>query len=76
MMGKISLRFSGKKYDISLEEKYQNLQEECLKKVFSMDSENDVKDLLHAYLRVCNEKMELQHQMEALLHKLESKLNP
>lgn len=75
-MGKVSLRFGGKKYDISLEEKYNDLEEECLKKVFSIDSENDVKDLLHAYLRVCHEKIELQHQMEELLHKLESKLKP
>lgn len=75
-MGKISLRFNGKKYDITLEEKYHKLESEYIRDVFSMDGENDLKDLLQAYLKVCNEKIELQDEMIHLLKKLESNLTP
>lgn len=73
-MGTITLKFGGRRYDIALEDRYAQIEEECLKNIFHPDQDNDIKILLQAYLKQCHETYRMKEELETLLKKITSGL--
>lgn len=70
-MSTLSLSFNGKKYDIHLEDEFEETILGCIDGVFDPKKDNDVKQLIQAYFKKCYEFRELERELEVLLLKLE-----
>lgn len=71
MSRKLGLNIGGRRFDVDVEEKFAVFLEEQMKKDFNIDGNNDLKVLLHAYVRK-NHDLYLQEQkIEEIAKKLE-----
>jgi hypothetical protein len=71
MSRKLGLNIGGRRFDVDVEEKFAVFLEEQMRKDFNIDGNNDLKVLLHAYVRK-NHDLYLQEQkIEEIAKKLE-----
>jgi len=71
MSRKLGLNIGGRRFDVDVEEKFAIFLEEQMRKDFNIDGNNDLKVLLHAYVRK-NHDLYLQEQkIEEIAKKLE-----
>ncbi|MFA5234991.1 MAG: hypothetical protein WC390_11385 [Sulfurimonas sp.] len=71
MSRKLGLNIGGRRFDVDVDEKFAVFLEEQMRKDFNIDGNNDLKVLLHAYVRK-NHDLYLQEQkIEEIAKKLE-----
>lgn len=66
---KFSIKVGGKKFDVSLED--DEFFKECIETELSLEKDNDIKTLLHAYIKKCFEYHKLKAEIDSLMKKLE-----
>jgi len=69
---KVTLKFGGSSFHIDLEEGFAQELEPELEKLFKSNSNNDIKDLLHAFVQKSHELYELKKSVKKNIDKLES----
>ena len=72
-MKKVTITIEGKKYDISLENKFAEKIEEDILKDFSPTQSSDTKALLSAYLKKCFEYYTLLENIKDIYEKIKQK---
>ncbi|MBW6489097.1 hypothetical protein [Sulfurimonas sp.] len=71
MSRKLGLNIGGRRFDVDVDEKFAVFLEEQMRKDFNIEGNNDLKVLLHAYVRK-NHDLYLQEQkIEEIAKKLE-----
>jgi hypothetical protein len=74
MSKKVSLMINRVRYDIDLDDAFADYLLEELKKDFKFDANNDLKVLLHAYVKKQSEVFEQEKKLEKLLAKIEESI--
>jgi len=69
---KIQITVNGNHFDIELEAKFANFLELQLQKDFNIETNNDHKRVLHAYVAKCHELYEMELKLQHLLKKIEN----
>ncbi|OQX60389.1 MAG: hypothetical protein B5M52_00240 [Helicobacteraceae bacterium 4484_230] len=67
MSKKISLTVNGSRFDIDLEDDFADYLNTQLKKDFSLDSNNELKKLLQAYVRRSHELFEQEKKISGMI---------
>ncbi|MDQ1245605.1 MAG: hypothetical protein QG565_1946 [Campylobacterota bacterium] len=71
MSRKLGLNIGGRRFDVDVEDNFASFLEQQMRKDFNIDGNNDLKLLLHAYVRK-NHDLYLQEQkIEEIAKKLE-----
>ena len=68
----IGLSIGGRKFDVDVEEKFAVFLEAQMGKDFDIEGNNDVKSVMHAYVRKNYELFKQEEKMNTLLKKLEA----
>lgn len=68
----VSLTLNAKRYDIDVEEGFARFLTEKMREDFHIDGNNDLKTLLHAYVRQSFSLYEQEKQINALIDTLQS----
>ncbi|MDY0233851.1 MAG: hypothetical protein RBS11_07400 [Sulfurimonas sp.] len=71
MSKKIGLLIGGRRFDVDVEDNFAPFLEKNMAKDFNKDGNNDLKKLLHAYVRRTHELFLQEKQIEDLLSKTE-----
>ena len=71
MSKKVSLTVNRSRFEIDLDDDFADYLLKELKKDFKFDANNDLKVLLHAYVRKQSEVFEQEKKLEKLLAKIE-----
>lgn len=72
MKKKIGLNVGGRKFDVDVDEKFSKFLEEQMEKDFRLEGNNEVKVLLHAYVRKNHELYMQEMKIEEILNKLDA----
>ena len=73
MSKKISLTVNGSRFDIDLEDDFADYLNAKLKRDFSMDSNNELKKLLQAYVRRSHDLFEQERKAQDIISEIEHK---
>ena len=68
----VSLTLNAKRYDIDVEEGFARFLTDKMREDFHIDGNNDLKTLLHAYVRQSFALYEQEKQINALIDTLQS----
>lgn len=68
----VSLTLNAKRYDIDVEEDFAHFLNTKMREDFHIDGNNDLKTLLHAYVRQSFALYEQEKQINALIDTLQS----
>ncbi|MDD2448058.1 MAG: hypothetical protein PHS42_00495 [Sulfurimonas sp.] len=71
MSKKIGLLIGGRRFDVDVEDNFAPFLEKNMAKDFNKDGNNDLKKLLHAYVRRTHELFLQEKKIEELLSKTE-----
>jgi hypothetical protein len=71
MSKKIGLLIGGRRFDVDVEDSFAPFLEKNMAKDFNKDGNNDLKKLLHAYVRRTHELYLQEQKIEDLLSKTE-----
>ena len=70
MSKKIGLQIGGRKFDVDVEEKFAIFLEQQMTKDFNREGNNDLKKMLHAYVKKTHELYMQEQEIEKLLKKV------
>lgn len=71
MSKKIGLLIGGRRFDVDVEDSFAPFLQKNMSKDFNVDGNNDLKKLLHAYVRRTHELYLQEQKIEDLLSKTE-----
>ncbi len=71
MSKKLGLNIAGRHFDVDVEDSFAIFLEQQMKKDFNIDGNNDLKSLLHAYVRKNHELYLQEQKIEEITKKLE-----
>ena len=71
MSKKIGLHIGGRRFDVDVEDEFAPFLEAQMSKDFNIDGNNDLKKLLHAYVRKTHEIFLQEKEIEKILNKTE-----
>jgi hypothetical protein len=71
MSRKLGLNIGGRRFDVDVDEKFAVFLEEQMRKDFNIDGNNDLKVLLHAYVRKNHDLYQQEQKIEEIAKKLE-----
>ncbi|PHQ91122.1 MAG: hypothetical protein COB42_04005 [Sulfurimonas sp.] len=72
MTKKIGLHIGGRRFDVDVEDDFARFLEHEMSKDFNIDGNNDLKLLLHAYVRKIHERYMQEQKIEEITKKLEN----
>ncbi|WP_415397638.1 hypothetical protein [Sulfurimonas sp. CS5] len=72
MSKKIGLHIGGRRFDVDVEDDFAPFLEQYMAKDFNIDGNNDLKKILHAYVRRTHELFLQEKEIEKILRKTES----
>ncbi len=71
-MKKLTISIADKLYTLSFEdEEYEDLKKEAIDGVFSLEGDNDIKNLLLGYFKKSHEIVKMKKELQAIVEKLE-----
>jgi len=71
MSRKLGLNIGGRRFDVDVDDEFASFLEREMKKDFNIDGNNDLKSLLHAYVRKNHELYIQEQKIEEITKKLE-----
>nr|WP_321267944.1 hypothetical protein [uncultured Sulfurimonas sp.] len=71
MSKKIGLHIGGRRFDVDVEDSFAPFLEENMAKDFNIDGNNDLKKMLHAYVKKTHELYLQEKKIENILKKTE-----
>ncbi len=71
MSKKIGLHIGGRRFDVDVDENFAPFLEREMEKDFNIDGNNDLKKLLHAYVKKNHELYMQEKKIENILKKIE-----
>jgi hypothetical protein len=71
MSKKLGLNIGGRRFDVDVDDKFAVFLEEQMRKDFNIDGNNDLKVLLHAYVRKNHDLYQQEQKIEEIAKKLE-----
>lgn len=71
MSKKLGLNIGGRRFDVDVEDRFASFLEKQMKKDFNMEGNNDLKLLLHAYVRKNHDLFLQEQKIEEITKKLE-----
>ncbi|MDA3908700.1 MAG: hypothetical protein PF437_06400 [Sulfurimonas sp.] len=71
MSKKIGLHIGGRRFDVDVEDDFAPFLEQRMAKDFNIDGNNDLKKMLHAYVRRTHELFLQEKEIEEILKKTE-----
>ena len=71
MSKKIGLHIGGRRFDVDVEDEFALFLEDEMAKDFNIDGNNDLKKMLHAYVRKTHELFLQEKEIEKILKKTE-----
>ncbi|PHQ65536.1 MAG: hypothetical protein COB99_03520 [Sulfurimonas sp.] len=71
MSKKIGLHIGGRRFDVDVEDDFAAFLEEHMSKDFNIDGNNDLKKMLHAYVKKTHELFLQEKEIEKILRKTE-----
>jgi hypothetical protein len=74
MSKKIVLHITGRRFDVDVEEEFALFLEKEIEKDFKKEGNNNIKELLHAYVRKTHELYRQNKKLEEISQKIDEKL--
>ncbi|EDZ63242.1 hypothetical protein SMGD1_1816 [Sulfurimonas gotlandica GD1] len=71
MSKKIGLHIGGRRFDVDVEDDFAPFLEQNMAKDFNIDGNNDLKKMLHAYVKKTHEIFLQEKEIEKILRKTE-----
>jgi len=71
MSKKIGLHIGGRRFDVDVEDGFAPFLEQHMVKDFNIDGNNDLKKMLHAYVKKTHELFLQEREIEEILKKTE-----
>ncbi|NOR57982.1 MAG: hypothetical protein GQ474_05605 [Sulfurimonas sp.] len=71
MTKKIGLHIGGRRFDVDVEDDFAPFLEQHMAKDFNIDGNNDLKKMLHAYVKKTHELFLQEKEIETILRKTE-----
>ena len=71
MSKKLGLYIGGRRFDVDVEDGFASFLEHQMSKDFNIDGNNDLKTVLHAYVRKNHELFLQEQKIEEILKKIE-----
>ncbi|MFT7003436.1 MAG: hypothetical protein ACJAWW_000783 [Sulfurimonas sp.] len=71
MSKKIGLHIGGRRFDVDVEDNFSKFLEEHMSKDFNAEGNNDLKTMLHAYVKKTHELFIQEQEIEKLLKKID-----
>lgn len=71
MSQKIGVNIGGRRFDVDVEDYFVSFLKEQMARDFNIDGNNDLKTLIHAYVKKSHELYQQEKKIQEILEKLE-----